>query len=90
MTKGYNRNSFLKNIYNFHPFENCACIILNAVTIVNLPLCHKSMTVVCEVRPQRCLMCIKNKNDKLDILYINICIKIYFVYIKNIQTFLYM
>ena len=69
MTEGYNINSFLKIIYNFHAFENCACIIfmiLNAVTRVNLPFCHKSMTVICEVGPQRFVMCIKNKNDKLD------------------------
>ena len=62
MTDGYNVNSFPKIIYNCHPFENCACIISR----VNLPFCHKSMTVICEVGPQRCVMCIKNKNDKLD------------------------
>ena len=77
----FNRNSILKIIYNFNPFENCACIILNAVTRVNLPFCHNSMTVICEVGPQRCVMCIKNKKDILSIiLYINICNKIYFVY----------
>ena len=53
----------IKIIYNFHPFENCTCIILTAVTIVNLPFCHKSITVVCEVGPQRCVMCIKNKKN---------------------------
>ena len=62
-----------------HPFENCTCIILTVVTRVNLPFCHKSMTVVCEVGRQRCVKCIKKISI---ILYINICIKIYFVYIK--------
>ena len=66
MTEGYNGNSFLKIIYNFHPFENCACIILNAATTVNLPFSHKSMTVVCEVGPQRCVICLQNKNDNFD------------------------
>ena len=64
----------IKIIYNFHPFENCACIILTAVTRVNLPFCHKSMTVVCEVGPQRCVMGIKNKNEKHTFLYMYICI----------------
>ena len=31
---------------------------------VNLPFCHKNMTVICEVGPERCVMCIKN--DELD------------------------
>ena len=56
----------MKIIYNFHPFENCACIILTAATRVNLPFCQKSMTVVWEVGLQRCVMCMKNKNDKFD------------------------
>ena len=51
----------------------------------NLPFCHKSMTVVCEVGPQRCVMCIHFFLTNSTILYINICIKIYFVYIKMIR-----
>ena len=60
------RNPILKIIYNSHSFENCACIIFHAMTRVSLPFCHKSMIVICEVEPQRCVMCITNKKDKLD------------------------
>ena len=56
----------IKIIYNFHSFENCACIILNAVMRVNWPFCYKSMTVVCEMRPLKCVIRIKNKNGKFD------------------------
>ena len=71
----------IKILHNSYSFENCACIILTAVSRVNLPFCHKSMTAVCEVEPQRRVMCIKNKNDKFDyIVYKYMYQKIFCIY----------